>query len=47
MSAHDHDHTPITNGVEPAGAVRARALEALLVEKGVLAAGELDRRAAG
>ena len=41
MSAHDHDHTPITNGVEPAAAVRARALEALLVEKGVLRAEEI------
>jgi nitrile hydratase alpha subunit len=32
---HDHDHTPITNGEEPAAA-RARALEELLVEKGVI-----------
>jgi nitrile hydratase len=31
-----HDHTPITGGDEPATAARARALEALLVEKGVL-----------
>jgi nitrile hydratase len=36
MSEHDHDHTPITNGEESAAAVRARALEELLVEKGVL-----------
>jgi nitrile hydratase len=36
MSEHDHDHTPITNGDEPAAAARARALEQLLVEKGVL-----------
>ncbi|HYB28648.1 MAG TPA: hypothetical protein VEF89_18690 [Solirubrobacteraceae bacterium] len=38
MSEHDHDydHPPITNGDEPAAAVRARALEELLVEKGVL-----------
>ena len=36
MSEHDHDHTPITNGDEPAPAVRARALEELLVEKGVI-----------
>jgi len=36
MSEHDHDHTPISNGDEPAAAVRARALEELLVEKGVI-----------
>jgi len=36
MSEHDHDHTPIINGDEPAAAVRARALEELLVEKGVI-----------
>ncbi len=36
MSGHEHDHAPITNGSEPAAAVRARALEELLVEKGVL-----------
>jgi nitrile hydratase len=41
MSEHDHDHTPIVNGDEPAAAVRARALEALLVEKGVLRAEEI------
>jgi nitrile hydratase alpha subunit len=33
----DHDHTPVSNGDEPAAARRARALEKLLVEKGVLA----------
>ena len=33
---HDHDHEPITNGDEPAAAVRVRALEELLVEKGVI-----------
>lgn len=38
---HDHDHPPITNGEEPAAAVRARALEELLVEKGVLRAEEI------
>jgi nitrile hydratase len=41
MSDHDHDHdhphAPIENGDEPAAAARARALEELLVEKGVLA----------
>jgi nitrile hydratase len=36
VSDHDHDHAPISNGDEPAVAVRARALEELLVEKGVL-----------
>jgi nitrile hydratase len=33
---HDHDHAPITNGDEPAAAARVRALEELLVEKGVI-----------
>jgi nitrile hydratase len=33
---HDHSHEPITNGGEPPAAARARALEALLVEKGVV-----------
>ncbi|MBV9335532.1 MAG: nitrile hydratase subunit alpha [Solirubrobacterales bacterium] len=37
----DHDHPPVTNGDEPAAAVRARALEELLVEKGVLRAEEI------
>jgi len=37
MSEHDHDHAPITNGDEPAAAARVRALEALLVERGVIA----------
>jgi nitrile hydratase alpha subunit len=36
VSEHDHDHTPIRSGGEPAAAVRARALEELLIEKGVL-----------
>jgi nitrile hydratase alpha subunit len=35
---HDHDdHAPIANGDEPPAAARARALEALLVEKGAIA----------
>ena len=38
---HDHDHTPITNGDEPPGGARARALEELLVEKGVLGPAEI------
>jgi nitrile hydratase alpha subunit len=37
MSDHDHDHTPIADGDEPPAAARVRALEALLVEKGVIA----------
>ena len=38
MSQHDHDHShaPITNGDEPAAAVRVRVLEELLVEKGAI-----------
>jgi nitrile hydratase alpha subunit len=39
MSDHDHahDHTPLGDGDEPPAAARARALEALLVEKSVIA----------
>jgi len=33
---HDHDHDPITSDGEPTAAARAWALEALLVEKGVV-----------
>ncbi len=33
---HDHSHDPITTGGEPRAAARARALEELLVEKGVV-----------
>lgn len=33
---HGHPHPPVTNGHEPAAARRARALEELLVEKGVV-----------
>jgi nitrile hydratase len=41
MSDHDHDHdhddhAPIADGGEPPAAARVRALEALLVEKGVI-----------
>jgi len=38
MSEHDHDHPhdAITNGDEPAAAARVRALEDLLVEKGLI-----------
>jgi nitrile hydratase len=46
MSDHDHDHShdPITNGDEPAAAARVRALEELLVEKGVIARDEIRER---
>ncbi len=37
MSEHDHDHPPIADGDEPPAAARVRALEALLVERGVIA----------
>ena len=33
---HEHGHAPVTNAAEPAAASRARALEQLLVEKGVI-----------
>jgi nitrile hydratase len=33
---HDHPHAPITDAHEPAAAARARKLEQLLVEKGVI-----------
>jgi nitrile hydratase len=33
---HDHPHAPVTNGDEPAAAARVRALEEILVEKGVI-----------
>ncbi len=46
MSDHDHghSHTPITNGDEPAAAARARALEELLVEKGVIGREDVRQR---
>ena len=40
---HDHDHESIAPGAEPPAAARARALEALLVEKGVLRREEIHR----
>jgi nitrile hydratase alpha subunit len=49
MSEHDHPHAPVTNGDEPAAAARARAVEELLVEKGVIrreeVRGAIDRLA--
>ena len=46
MSEHDHDHphAPITNGDEPAAAARVRALEELLVEKGVIGREDVRQR---
>jgi nitrile hydratase subunit alpha len=41
---HDHPHAPITNGDEPSVAARARALEELLVEKGVVTREDVRRR---
>jgi nitrile hydratase subunit alpha len=41
---HDHDHAPVTNGDEPAAAARVRALEDLLVEKGVVTREDLRAR---
>ena len=41
---HDHDHEPIGNGEEPEAAARVRALEALLVEKGVIDRESVRRR---
>jgi nitrile hydratase len=41
---HEHDHEPISNGDETAAAERARALEALLVEKGVVNREDVRRR---
>jgi Nitrile hydratase, alpha chain len=42
--AHDHPHEPVTAENEPATAARARALEELLVAKGVLERQEIRRR---
>jgi nitrile hydratase alpha subunit len=42
---HDHDdHAPIADGDEPPGAARVRALEALLVEKGIVAREDVRER---
>jgi nitrile hydratase subunit alpha len=40
---HDHPHEPVTNDGEPPAAARARALEALLVEKGVISREDVRR----
>jgi len=41
---HDHDHDPIGTDGEPAAAARARALEEILVEKGVVDRASVRRR---
>ena len=41
---HDHAHDPVASAAEPAVAARVRALEELLVAKGVLERDELRRR---
>ena len=41
---HDHPHAPITNGSEPPAGARARALEELLVERGVVSRDDVRRR---
>ena len=41
---HDHPHEPITNGDEPPAAARARAVEQLLIEKGVIRCEDVRER---
>jgi nitrile hydratase len=41
---HDHPHEPVTTAGEPLAAARVRALEELLVEKGVLEREDIRRR---
>ena len=41
---HDQPHEPLTNGNEPTAAARVRALEELLVEKGVIAREDVRER---
>ena len=41
---HNHDHEPLTNGGEPVAAARVRALEELLVEKGVIGREDVRQR---
>jgi nitrile hydratase len=42
--SHDHPHAPITDQAQPPAATRARALEALLVKKGVLTSEDVRTR---
>jgi nitrile hydratase alpha subunit len=44
VNDHDHDHEPITNGDEHPAAARARALEELLVDKGVIRREDVRQR---
>jgi nitrile hydratase len=41
---HEHPHEPVTNGNEPPAAARVRALEELLVERGVVSREDVRRR---
>lgn len=41
---HDHGHAPLTNGDEPAAGARVRALEDLLVAKGIVSREEVRTR---
>jgi len=41
---HDHDHDPVTTAGEPVTAARVRALEELLVERGIVTRDELRER---
>ena len=41
---HEHEHDPVTTAEEPAAAARVRALEAFLVEKGLVTREELRER---
>jgi nitrile hydratase len=41
---HDHPHEPVTNGDEPPAAARVRALESLLLEKGVISREDVRAR---
>jgi nitrile hydratase len=41
VTDHGHSHEPLTNDHEPPAAARARALEELLVEKGVISRAEV------
>jgi nitrile hydratase len=44
MSDHGHPHAPIRDGDEPAAAARVRALQELLVEKGVVSHEDVRQR---
>ncbi len=44
MNDHDHSHAPIINGDEPTAAARVRALQELLVEKGLIGRDDVRQR---